>query len=220
MVFWVWYPTPLSSALGVTHILFILLVIDLVLGPILGFMVYKEGKKSLKFDLGVIISLQVIALIYGIYSIERARPVWLVYYANGYEIVQKNAIDNTHIDKALKEYQKPSWLRPQFVAIQTAQNIDQHNDDVFEEVLGGISLAQKPERYLDINQVKLQIRQKVRKLSELKKYNDESKITVTLNKYPQANAWLPLKANAVDMVVLINKEAAEVIKIVDLRPWH
>ncbi len=183
-------------------------------------MVYKEGKKSLKFDLGVIISLQVIALIYGIYSIERARPVWLVYYANGYEIVQKNAIDNTHIDKALKEYQKPSWLRPQFVAIQTAQNIDQHNDDVFEEVLGGISLAQKPERYLDINQVKLQIRQKVRKLSELKKYNDESKITVTLNKYPQANAWLPLKANAVDMVVLINKEAAEVIKIVDLRPWH
>jgi len=35
----------------------------------------------------------------------------------------------------------------------------------------------------------------------------------------QATAFLPLKANAVDMTVLINKEKGEVIKIVDLRPW-
>ena len=28
-----------------------------------------------------------------------------------------------------------------------------------------------------------------------------------------------LKANVVDMTVLINKEKGEVVKIVDLRPW-
>ncbi len=31
--------------------------------------------------------------------------------------------------------------------------------------------------------------------------------------------FVPLKANAVDMTVLINKEKGEVVKIVDLRPW-
>lgn len=41
-----------------------------------------------------------------------------------------------------------------------------------------------------------------------------------LEKYPNTEAWLPLKASAVDIVVLVNKEKAEVIKIVDLRPWH
>jgi hypothetical protein len=41
-----------------------------------------------------------------------------------------------------------------------------------------------------------------------------------LTKYPDANAWLPLKANAKDMVVLINKEKAKIVKIVDLRPRH
>lgn len=220
LVFWFWYPTPLAIAVGVTHIFLILLGIDLILGPILGFLVYKEGKKTLKFDLSVVICIQVMALMYGIYSIERARPVWLVYYANGFEVVQKNAIDNTHIDQALKEYQKPSWLQPQFVAIQAAQSINQHNNDLFEEVLGRISLAQKPERYLDIAQIKPQIKQNVRELSELKKYNNESEFKATINKYPQADAWLPLKANAQDMVVLINKEKAEVIKIVDLRPWN
>jgi hypothetical protein len=40
-----------------------------------------------------------------------------------------------------------------------------------------------------------------------------------LKQYPQANAFVPLKANAVDMTVLINKEKGEVVKIVDLRPW-
>ena len=37
---------------------------------------------------------------------------------------------------------------------------------------------------------------------------------------PKADAWLPLKAAAVDMVVLVNKESASIIKIVDLRPWQ
>lgn len=220
LINWFWYPNPLAKTLGVASIFFMLLGLDIIIGPVLSFIVYKEGKKSLKFDLGVVIFIQALALTYGIYSIERARPVWLVYYANGFEVVQKNAIDNTHIDKALKEYQKPSWLRPQFVAIQVAQNINQYNNDLFEEVLGGISLAQKPERYLDIIQVKPQIKQNVRELSDLKKYNNESEFKATINKYPQADAWLPLKANAQDMVVLINKQKAEIIKIVDLRPWN
>ena len=49
--------------------------------------------------------------------------------------------------------------------------------------------------------------------------NDVTIVKKILAKYPQANAYLPLKANAVDMTVLINKDTAEIIKIVDLRPW-
>ncbi len=41
----------------------------------------------------------------------------------------------------------------------------------------------------------------------------------TLAKYPKATAFLPMKASAVDMTVLINKQG-EVVKIVDLRPWQ
>ena len=39
-------------------------------------------------------------------------------------------------------------------------------------------------------------------------------------KNPQADAWIALSAPVQDMVVLIDKEKGEVIKIVDLRPWH
>ena len=40
-----------------------------------------------------------------------------------------------------------------------------------------------------------------------------------LAKYPQATAFLSMKANVVDMTVLIDQKA-NVVKIVDLRPWH
>ena len=40
-----------------------------------------------------------------------------------------------------------------------------------------------------------------------------------LAKYPQATAFLPMKASAVDMTVLIDQKA-NVVKIVNLRPWH
>ena len=61
VVFFIWYPSPLSKAVGVTHIFLMLLVIDVILGPLLGLLVYKEGKKTLKFDLSVIIVIQIAA---------------------------------------------------------------------------------------------------------------------------------------------------------------
>lgn len=57
-------------------------------------------------------------------------------------------------------------------------------------------------------------------LMQLKQFNEAAQVESILAKYPTANAWLPLKANAEDMVVLVNKDTAEVVKIVDLRPWN
>ena len=56
-------------------------------------------------------------------------------------------------------------------------------------------------------------------LELLKNFNDSDQVVKVLAKYPTVTAFLPLKANAVDMTVLINKENGEVVKIVDLRPW-
>ena len=59
LVFFIWYPTPLATAVGVTQIFLMMLAIDVTVGPILGFIVYKEGKKTLKMDLTVIILLSI-----------------------------------------------------------------------------------------------------------------------------------------------------------------
>jgi len=219
LTFFIWYPSPLATAVGVTHIFFMLLVIDVILGPLLGLLVYKEGKKTLKFDLSIIILIQIAALCYGVFSIEQGRPAWIVYYVDGFELVRKNELVDSNIQQAQSQFQKPSWFKPQYVATEFAQDTQQRNDEMFAEVLGGISIAQRPERYVKLTEAKNQIQQRALPLVELQQYNPKTDVEKTLAKYPNADAWLPLKANAEDMVVLVNKESASIIKIVDLRPW-
>lgn len=219
VVFIVWYPSPLATAVGVTHIFLMLLAIDVVIGPILGLLVYKEGKKSLKFDLTVIILLQLSALFYGIYSIEQGRPVWIAFNVDRFELVRKNEIMDQNINQVQSQFQQPSWLKPEFVATVFAKDTNQRNNDTFAEVLGGISIAQRPERYVDFAQAKEQIQKRAQNLDLLNQYNDKINVEKILSKYPKATAFVPLKANAVDMTVLINKQG-EVVKIVDLRPWQ
>ena len=218
LVFFIWYPSSLATAVGVTKIFLMMLTIDVIIGPILGLLVYKEGKKSLKFDLTVIILLQLSALFYGIYSIEQGRPAWLVFYADRFELVRKNEIIQDNIAKALPQFQQPSWLKPQFVAMEFAKDTNQRNDDMFAEVLGGISIAQRPERYVDFIQAKEQIQQRAQKLDLLQQYNKKTDVRKILAKYPQATTFLPLKASVVDMTVLFDQNS-NVIKIVNLRPW-
>lgn len=219
LVFFIWYPSPLTTAVGVTHIFLMLLVIDVILGPLLGLLVYKEGKKTLKFDLTVIILIQITALCYGVFSIEQGRPVWLVYNVDRFELVRKNELVDSNIQRPQPQFQQPSWFKPQYVATKFAKDTQQRNDEMFAEVFSGISIAQRPERYVELTQAKNQIQQRALPHKELEQYNSKTEVEKTLAKYPKADAWLPLKANAVDMVVLINKEKAEVIKIVNLRPW-
>lgn len=137
VVFFIWYPAPLAKAVGVTHIFLMMLAIDVIVGPILGFLIYKEGKKSLKFDLAVIILIQLSAFIYGFYSIAQGRPVYIAYVVDRFELVRKNDLVVNKNDKILPQYQYPSFFKPQFVNVQLAKTVQERNTDLFDEVLGG-----------------------------------------------------------------------------------
>lgn len=218
LVYGLWYPSPLSKAVGVTHIFLMLLAIDVILGPILGFVIYKEAKKTLKFDLSVIILIQIAALLFGIFNIAQARPAWVVFNTDRFELIRNN--DLVLSEQAPQaEFAQVSWMGPQWAAVNVAKDVQQKNEDLFAEALGGLSIAQRPERYIDINEEKVTLQKRALPLSALYQYNDKQQVNTVLAKYPQANHWLPMKALSIDMVVLINKEKAEVIKIVDLRPW-
>lgn len=218
LVYGLWYPSPLAQAVGVTHIFLMLLAIDVILGPVLGFLVYKEEKKSLKFDLSIIILIQIAALSFGIYNIAQARPAWIVFNTDRFELIRNTDLILSE-KKPETAFSHVGWFGPKWAAVKVASDVEQKNEDLFIEALGGISIAQRPERYVDLKKVKDQMQQRAQHLDQLKQYNETSLVKSVLKKYPNANAWLPLKANAVDMVVLINKQKAEVVKIVDLRPW-
>lgn len=219
LVFFVWYPAPLAKASGVTDIFLMMLAIDVIVGPLLTLIVYKTDKKTLVFDLVVIALLQISALSYGLWSISQGRPAWLVFNADRFDSVRVNEIDNRNLEKAKPEYRHPSWFFPQWVAAVAPKSVEENNQLTFEAVFSGIDIPQRPNLYLPLVSQKKKIQDKAIELKELYKFNNKSNIDQVSKHYPQATAFLPMKASAVDMTVLINKQG-EVVKIVDLRPWQ
>ncbi len=219
LVFFIWYPAPLHTAADVTSIFLLLLAIDVILGPILSLLVYKPGKKTLVMDISVIALLQLSALAYGLYTVADGRPAWLVFAKDRFEMVRIPEIDERKLDEAAAEYRIPSWSGPKWVAAKAPFSSEENNQILFEAVAGGPDIAQRPHLYQPLARQNEAIRQQARPLSALAAFNPTKQIQQLLNLYPTANGWLPLKASAQDMTVLVNTETAAVIAIVDLRPW-
>lgn len=212
------YSWPLSKSVGFWHIALILLVVDVVIGPLLSLMVYKIGKKSLKFDLSCIIIIQLAALLFGIYSIYDARPAWIVYSVDRFELIKNTDIYVSNFNNIKENYTKPSALGPQIVAVQLSKSKEQYQQDLSNAVFAGLTLSRQPERYVDYRLEQPEVVKSMLQLSMLKKYNSARLADGILNQYPNAHGYIPLKASHIDMSVLIDKNG-EVVKIVDLRPW-
>ncbi|QEY59440.1 type IV pilin accessory protein [Pseudomonas sp. C27(2019)] len=219
VVFYLWYPAPLHTVVGVTQIFLILLAVDVVLGPLLTLLVYKVGKKSLVMDLSVIALLQLAALCYGLLTVAEGRPAWLVFAADRFDLVRVLDIDERKLDQTDLNYRQPSLLGPQWVAATNPTDSDERNDILMESVFAGVDIAQRPNLYQPLDSQKESIKKRLLELSDLPANNTAEDIKAVLAKHPKADTWLPLRANNQDMVVLMHKDTAEVVAIVDLRPW-
>lgn len=89
LVWHYWYPYPYWDLAGGRGILTILLVVDLVLGPLLTFMVAspKKDRRQLSRDIAVIIACQLAGLVYGIYVLGSVRPLALVAEYRSFRVV-------------------------------------------------------------------------------------------------------------------------------------
>lgn len=220
LVYFVWYPSPLAQATGILNIFVILLIVDVVLGPVLTGVVFKAGKKSLRFDLTVIVLVQLAALSYGLWTIAAGRPAWLVFNADRVDLVQTHELDDRHLAQTAILYRHAPWTGPRWVASVNPVDVQERNALVMESSMGGPDLPQRIDLYRPIEQEVENIRAKSHPMAELLRYNPAAAVQKAQSEWPQADAWLPLMANARSMAVLVRKQDGKIIAVVDLRPWN
>ena len=111
LVVFVWYPPPLFSASGGQALLVILIGVDVALGPLLTLIVFRAGKPSLRFDLACIAALQTVALLYGLHTVFVARPAYLVFVIDRFEVVTAAQIPPEEQEKATESAfrHSPLW---------------------------------------------------------------------------------------------------------------
>lgn len=119
LIFFVWYPPPLFSAMGGSELILLMIGIDLVLGPLLTLIVFRSGKSSLRFDLSTIAVLQAAALIYGMVIVWLARPVFIVSRGDVAYVVTDADFRPEDLAKGSRpEFQSLPVFGPQLAAVE------------------------------------------------------------------------------------------------------
>jgi predicted neutral ceramidase superfamily lipid hydrolase len=113
-----WFPQPYFIVTGGWQGLIIAAAVDIVLGPLLTFIVFNAAKptKNLKFDLSIIVLIQFSALILGIHTIYQQRPVANVFWKGTFSTV--NAVSLTEQGVDLKLLSALSEAKPAFIYLK------------------------------------------------------------------------------------------------------
>jgi hypothetical protein len=111
-----WYRWPGWYLSSVLHVVGIVVLVDLVIGPTLTLIVANPGKarRVLTRDIGVIVAVQLAALVYGTVTLWGGRPLYYTFSVNCFELVQASDIDGDDI--ALARRQNPS-LAPHWYSL-------------------------------------------------------------------------------------------------------
>lgn len=116
----VWYPHPLFKAAGGDDLLFLLVGVDVVIGPLITLVIFKPGKKGLKFDLFAIGTLQLAALAYGVSIVYLARPAYIVFVKDRFEVVTAVELQPQNLAEAkVAQFRSipvdgPAWVYGEF----------------------------------------------------------------------------------------------------------
>lgn len=115
-----WYGWPGWYLSGVIHVVAIVLLVDIVIGPTLTLVVANPDKprRELARDIGIIIAVQVIALGYGATTLWMGRPLYYAFSVNSLQLVQASDLNAEEIGRARHDnpqlapywYSLPRWV--------------------------------------------------------------------------------------------------------------
>jgi hypothetical protein len=111
-----WYHWPGWYLADVTRVVLVMVGVDVVLGPLLTFIVARSSKprRVLARDIGMIVAVQLIALIYGTASLWSGRPLYYAFSESVLQLVQ--AYDIGAEERALGRQQNPE-LSPHWYSV-------------------------------------------------------------------------------------------------------
>jgi hypothetical protein len=217
----IWYPGPLFEAAGGSGLIMILLGVDVVLGPLITLVVFRAGKKGLKFDLAFIAFVQLAALSYGVHTVYVARPAWLVFTVDRFDLVA--AIDLEAADLAqVKDprFSSPPAFGPEYVtAVMPADPAGRQK--ILDSGLAGKDLNLFPQLYAAYEQQAANALRKSRPASVLMKRDPAALqgYLAAAGRTQESVRFLPLRARNGDAAVLLDAQSGKPLKIILVDPW-
>ena len=221
-VFFLWYPGPFFGAAGGFELLKVIVSVDLTLGPVVILVIYKPGKWGLKFDIVTLAILQVCALMYGVYVLFEARPAYIAFVKDRFEIARANGFPEGELAKA-GSYASLSFTGPRWVGVKFPTD----PEEAYKLAVSGIAGTDAqyyPKYYVPYESVKKDVIAHVQPIDLLRKRNpgDLERIQEAVAKSGEpesAIGFVPIRAGKSDLSAIVDRATGEVLRVSSVRPW-
>jgi len=145
-VFLVWYPQPFFIVEGLVEIVWVLVGVDVVLGPALTLVVFKTGKPGLKRDLSIIAAIQIVGFVFGAHTFYTERPSFAVFYDSDYfEVIPASTMND--INKLDPTLNFSTIGGPAIVFVEAPTEVDDLKIILEDMKQGGPAIHMRPEYY-------------------------------------------------------------------------
>jgi hypothetical protein len=214
----VWYPWPLFEAMGGSGMLLILCGVDVVLGPLITLIVFRQGKRGMKFDLVVIALLQLSALLYGSHIVYLARPAFIVFVKDQFEVSIAVEMEPARLAKAkVPEYRTLPYGGPRLVFADFPTDPAEKNKMVMN-ALSGLDMQQFPEYFVPYEERTAQVLATAQPLARIRK--NEPKTGEIIDAWLASSGtkeadvrYFPLRARQAWVAVLVDAKTAKIVKM-------
>lgn len=110
LIIYKWYPSYYFHIDGGYRGIATIFFVDVVLGPGLTLLVFKPGKPRLKFDMSVIVVLQIAALTWGLKSVFFERPALTVFYDGKFSCLNRSEVADFDLERLVLDGKGPPLL--------------------------------------------------------------------------------------------------------------
>ncbi|WP_200375540.1 TfpX/TfpZ family type IV pilin accessory protein [Thiocystis violacea] len=219
----VWYPAPYFDINGGWTVLRILAGVDVVLGPILTLIAFKPGKPSLRFDMSVIVSLQLAALVYGGSLIYQQRPAFTVFAVDRFTAIPAADVEFDRI--RYPELKRLIGIGPLLAEALPPEDPEERRKVMFAVVMDGAKdLEYRAELYRPYRPDLEPLSRRGLDIARLAAQDDETErgLTRLLERLGGAAGdylYLPLRGQHRDIILVLSRADGQPAGWIDSDPW-
>jgi hypothetical protein len=178
-----WYRWPGWHLADVSHVIPVMIGVDLVVGPLLTFIIARASKprRELARDIAMIVTVQLIALIYGSVSLWNGRPLYYAFSENVLQLVQAYDIDAQELadGRRLNPAMAPHWYSlPRWIWAPLPQGTDERAKIVTAAVSGGDDVISMPQYFKPWDQGLPALRSQLKKVDAVGYFSSGDKKTL------------------------------------------
>jgi len=223
VIFFVWYPDPFQAMLGGTKFFLLISLCDLVLGPLSSLIVYnsKKTRRALVFDYTVIGIVQIAAFVYGVMSMADARPAYIAFVKDRFEVVVAKELADQDLRNAKDPYRARPKFGPVLVGTQSPTDREERNALVFV-AMEGKDIQNFPRYYVPYEANIEDVKQRARPLADLRKLHPDVQPLIDaekLNVPEERVRWLPVRSPKGFWTVLVDAQTAKLLAYIPVDPF-